>query len=195
MKRSCCPLKHKPSPLPSPTRYPSMAVGILAVPSVSDQTALLDHHCSCKHKETMKWNHSSYKRSSCNTNQHATGVTPSLSSPSKWWETTQQDVGDDSRCPDVHLKAITVQGQTNRAISTPWDERSIKKFCSGSPPPPSLLMFSPCFCNDFRCYICGGPTDGVKRSVHYGREPKVSQFQAFAAICMLVDLQQRAVQR
>lgn len=54
MKRGCCPLKHKHLLLPSPTRYPSMAVGILAVPSVSDQTALLDHHCSCKHKETMK---------------------------------------------------------------------------------------------------------------------------------------------
>jgi len=26
--------------------------------------------------------------------------------PSKGWETTQQDVGDDSSCPDVHLKAI-----------------------------------------------------------------------------------------
>lgn len=54
MKRSCCPLKCKHSPLPSLTRYPSMAGGILAVPLVSDQTALLDHHCSCKHIETMK---------------------------------------------------------------------------------------------------------------------------------------------
>lgn len=31
--------------------------------------------------------------------------------PSKGWETTQQDVGDDSSCPDVHLKAIPAQTQ------------------------------------------------------------------------------------
>lgn len=67
-KRCCCLLKWKNSPLPSLIRYPSMAGGILAVPLVSDQTALLDLHCSCNHVETMKWNHSSYKWSSCYTN-------------------------------------------------------------------------------------------------------------------------------
>lgn len=56
MKMGCCPpmLKCKRSPLPSLTRYPSMAGGILAVPLVSDQRALLDHHCSCNHIERMK---------------------------------------------------------------------------------------------------------------------------------------------
>lgn len=35
--------------------------------------------------------------------------------PSEGRETTQQDVGDDSSCPDVHLKAIPAQTQhTNR---------------------------------------------------------------------------------
>lgn len=36
--------------------------------------------------------------------------------PSKGWETTQQDVGDDSSCPDVHLKAISAQTQRNVMI-------------------------------------------------------------------------------
>lgn len=33
--------------------------------------------------------------------------------PSEGWETTQQDVGDDSSCPDVHLKAIPAGIQRN----------------------------------------------------------------------------------
>lgn len=46
----------------------------------------------------------------------------------------------------------------------------------------------PCFCDDFRCYICRGPADGVERSVHHSRQTKVSQLQAFAAVCMLIHL-------
>lgn len=50
------------------------------------------------------------------------------------------------------------------------------------------MMLLPCFCNDFRCYICWRPTDSVERSVHHSCQTKVSQFQAFAAICMLIHL-------
>lgn len=50
------------------------------------------------------------------------------------------------------------------------------------------LQLSPCFCNDFRCYICWGPADSVEGSVHHGRQTKVSQFEALAAICMFVHL-------
>lgn len=165
MRRGCCPLQCKHSPLPSLTRYPSMAAGIPAGPLVSDQTALLDRHCSCKHIETMK-PQQLQKSQPATVNMTATRVTPQLSSPSKWWETTKQDVGDDSCCPDVHFKAITIQRHTN--ISTSFNQRSVK-ICSGSHLPPSQpTPFLPCFCNNFRCYICRGPTDGVKRSVHHG---------------------------
>ena len=51
-----------------------------------------------------------------------------------------------------------------------------------------LLMLLPCFCDDFRCYICRGPADSVEGSVHHSRQTKVSQFQAFAAVRMLVHL-------
>lgn len=50
------------------------------------------------------------------------------------------------------------------------------------------LQLSPCFCNNFRCYICWGPADSVEGSVHHGRQTKVSQFEALAAICMFVYL-------
>lgn len=54
-------------------------------------------------------------------------------------------------------------------------------------------MLLPCFCNDFRCYICWRPTDSVERSVHHGCQTKVSQFQAFAAICMFIHLKSEEI--
>lgn len=119
--------------------------------------------------------------------------------PSKGWETTQQDVGDDSSCPDVHLKAISAQTQRNMMIFkqpiysfVPFINSKLQEedFCSitcsltaswhdshtGSRPVCHSFLTStlqtmllPCFCNDFRCYICRGPADCVEGSVHHSR--------------------------
>lgn len=111
---------------------PSMVEEILAVPLVSDQKALLDPRCSCKKKQPQnnkltEWVY--IYKSTCNSailqptsrgfcktqfqemhwSRGRAGLAVNL--PSKGWETTQEDVGDDSSCPDVNLKTVPAQRQ------------------------------------------------------------------------------------
>lgn len=53
---------------------------------------------------------------------------------------------------------------------------------------PILQSGSPSFCNDFWCYISRCPTDGVKRSINYGGQTKISQFQRLASILVFINL-------
>lgn len=102
--------------------------------------------------------------------------------PPKWREPAQQDVGDHSRSPDVHLQTIPTHMRTQGLA------------CSSSTAPrfkPRPGRFSPRLSDDLWRHVGGRATHGVQRPLHYRRQAKVAQLQWFGAVWILTHLQHK----
>lgn len=94
---------------------------------------------------------------------------------------TEQNVSDDTSCPDVNLEAVSVKGRHVTKLHTSEEEGE-------EPVNVHFLRGSPRLSNDLGCNISRCSTHGMKRPVDNCSQAKVTELQRFTAVLMLINL-------